>query len=368
MITKSKCYMGPGDNIDLAGSATDADGDEVTYRWRAEDGTFNPTDGTGPDVTWIAPSGAGTEGTYRVTLVATDGIDESTRGIDIEVGRSLLSFPVSVTLDQTDLPYIVQWNGPVRIDEGVTVTIEAGVTLVFNGTTGGLYVRGGTLVVNGTAQDRVLMTSNVCPDEDRTWSGVTLNGAGSSGDISGLSMIYTASGMIVEEGATMTAADLLVDGSEGDGLTVRDGGSADVTGGHFWENEDGGIFVDNGTLSIQDSEIRYNAFYGFKIYGTAGQHSVSVTGCTISSNYVYGFLLGLQARPVVNGCEIFLNPPSGNPVAVELSPGYSNTADIDMTGNYWGVDTAPEISAQINLNGADVTVDFSGFLTSPLLE
>lgn len=51
----------------ISATATDADGDTLSYAWSATGGTIS---GTGSSVTYTAPS---TSGTYTITVVATDG-------------------------------------------------------------------------------------------------------------------------------------------------------------------------------------------------------------------------------------------------------------------------------------------------------
>jgi hypothetical protein len=152
---------------------------------------------------------------------------------------------------------------------------------------------------------------------------------------------------------------LVINDASTDGLTVIDGASADISDASIWENV-GGVFVNNGHLRITDSSIRFNVDYGFKIYGNPGAHSVNISSCAVENNIVYGFLLGLQARPVVNGCAISLNGPDADRSNVEFFPGYSNEDDIDMTGNWWGVYTEFEIRAMIE--PSTCTVDISGWL------
>jgi hypothetical protein len=64
----------PSDHVELGGTislsvvATDQDNDPLTFTWQAASGTLSAT--TGTSVVWTAPS---TEGSYSVTVSATDG-------------------------------------------------------------------------------------------------------------------------------------------------------------------------------------------------------------------------------------------------------------------------------------------------------
>ena len=58
----------PGQTVKLNCQATDPDGDAVTYRWTAPQGTFNPADAA--NSTWTAPN---QPGTVVLTVTASDG-------------------------------------------------------------------------------------------------------------------------------------------------------------------------------------------------------------------------------------------------------------------------------------------------------
>ena len=362
-ITTDKCYLGPNDAVTLTGQATDDDGDEISYSWTAETGTLTPADGQGQVVIWQAPDG---HGTYRVVLKVTDELDYTSKGIDIDVGRNLDDLHGdAVILDHTDYAYVVPNDGLLNISGLSTVTIEAGVTVVFNEVTGGFGVAG-TLVINGTAQDRVLLMPNKCPGEDRPWKGITFSGAQAVGNLNYVTITSSADGLDVEDGANVTADNIVVDRTTGDGVSVNSGASLTLSSSKIWDGDSGGIYVANGTLLIQESSIRFNKISGFSMIANTGPFDVTVLSCVIVDNSQYGFVLAMDANPVINNCSIFLNGPDGLAGrTLMLSTGYTNMDPIDMTGNYWGVTTAPEIESQINKNGAAVTVDFSGWLEDP---
>lgn len=360
-ITKNKCYLGPGDTVTLIGRATDADGDEISYRWTAEAGTFSPADGNGQVVTWQAPGG---HGTYTVTLKATDELDVASKGIDLDVGRILdVSLDVN-TIDKTDYPYIVQDVIPLRISEQTTVYIEAGVTVLFNKETGGLDV-GGTLVVNGTQQDGVLFAPNACPDERREWKGIRFSGDNAGGNLSCLAMVSSTDGLAVENEAIVNADNIIVDKTSGYGVIVESGGNLTLSNSKIWDN-DNGIYVADGILMLQESSIRDNDKYGISMAFSEEPFAVTVLDCEVVKNAQYGFGLEGTAKPVVNNCSIFMNGPYGvDGRTLILLPGYINTGPIDMTGNYWGVTTAVEIEKQITKSGSFADVDYSGWLDEP---
>ncbi len=362
VIIKNKCYLGPDDLVTLTGSATDADGDSIYYSWTAEAGTLSPSDGKGQTVTWLAPD---SHGTYRVTLKATDGLDVASKGIDLDVGRNLDILHDGGILDQTDYAYIVPNATPLNISELITVRIEAGVTVVFNEGTGGFNV-GGTLIINGTQQDRVLLMPNVCPGEERVWKGIRFSGYTATGTLNYITMTSAAEGLSVENGAHVTADNIIVDLTTGDGVSVKCSGNLTLLNSKIWENG-AGICIAGGTLQTRNTSISYNGNYGFSMTSISGFFDVDIIDCVVANNGRYGFVLADVAGPVVNNCSIFLNGTSMTDIrAVLFFRDYTGTDPVDMTGNYWGATTAIEIESQIKRDGeASGTIDYSGWLTEP---
>jgi len=108
----------PGGTVILKVSATDADGDQLTYTWSATAGTVAPT--TGDSVVWTAPA---TPTTATVTVVCTDdknGADTATKTL---VARAWFSNEVDgETADSTYLPA----PGTVEIPFTLDTTVHAG--------------------------------------------------------------------------------------------------------------------------------------------------------------------------------------------------------------------------------------------------
>ncbi len=360
-ISKNKCYLGPNDSVVLVGEATDDDGDDISYSWTAAEGTLTPADGQGQTVTWRAPD---SHGTYRVTLKVTDKLDVSSKGIDLDVGRSLIIVHEGEVLDQTDYPYIVPNSMPLKISGLSTVRIEAGVTIVFNEGTGGFDVSG-TLIINGTADERALFIPNACPGEGRVWKGIRFVGDQATGTMSYATLTSTADGLTAEDGATVTGDNIILDKSSADGLSVKTGASMTLSDSRIWDNG-GGVYIANGTLRLSNTSVRYNGNYGFSMIQSGGAFDVNVVNCVIANNTQVGFSLAGTASPVVNNCSLFLNGPTMEDIrTVKFINTYSNINPIDMTGCYWGADTAFEIQAQIIREGANGTVDYSGWLAEP---
>jgi hypothetical protein len=82
----------PNDSCTLTATASDPDGDTITYKWLTNAGTVAGSGNTG---TWVAPA---TDGIYEIQLVASDGKDGGTSNQTIKITVQTPSN--SVTLSQ----------------------------------------------------------------------------------------------------------------------------------------------------------------------------------------------------------------------------------------------------------------------------
>lgn len=363
-ITRDLCYLAVGQTVGLIGEASDADGDSISYSWTAPSGTLSPADGKGPEVSWTAPN---EPGVYRIMLRVTDGIDKSSKGIDIEVGPK---FPPGLDLfilDRTDVPYFIDGVTPLRIAALVTLRVSAGVTIIVNNPTSGLLIQG-TMIVEGTESDRVVIKPNVCPGEEGSWRGILFEGPDAVGDLSCMNLRMAQTAIDASDGATVSCTGVIVEGSAGAAVSVVDSARVDMNGCKIWDNG-AGVYVENGIIDFVDSSIRDNAVYGFYLISSGYAHpfSATVTACVVATNDGDGFVLSQYADPAINGNSIFLNETiNGIGYALKLTA-YSGTRTIDATGNYWGVDmSVPEnVNDQIFRGPAAAVVDYSGWLADP---
>ena len=119
--------MQPGQTSKCNSQATDPDGDAVTYRWTAPQGTFNPADAA--NTTWTAPNQAGP---VVLTVTAADGRGgTATSNVTVTVAaREVIAFEdVHFAFDRFNLsPEAVKLlDGAVaklQADPAINVTIE----------------------------------------------------------------------------------------------------------------------------------------------------------------------------------------------------------------------------------------------------
>lgn len=82
-VTAAPSPVEPGGVVDLAVTASDPDGDPLTYDWTATDGAFG--DPTAATTTWTAPV---LEGDYGITITVSDGTTTVSLTIVITVAIS----------------------------------------------------------------------------------------------------------------------------------------------------------------------------------------------------------------------------------------------------------------------------------------
>src|SRR4030042_1130880 len=78
-LTAAQMTVYPSGNVEIRCAASDADGDQVDFKWTCTGGSFS---GDGPSVIWEAPSNYGT---YKITVTVEDGKGGSEQGsLDIK--------------------------------------------------------------------------------------------------------------------------------------------------------------------------------------------------------------------------------------------------------------------------------------------
>jgi hypothetical protein len=82
-VTAAPSPVEPDGLVDLAVTASDPDGDPLTYTWTATDGTF--ADPAAAGTTWTAPA---VEGDYSITITVSDGTASVSLTIVITVSIS----------------------------------------------------------------------------------------------------------------------------------------------------------------------------------------------------------------------------------------------------------------------------------------
>ncbi len=345
-ITKGKCYIWTAGEMTLTGSAEDDDGDPLTFTWSATAGTFTPPNGVGEEVTWRAPD---TPGSVIMTLKVSDGIDERTLSVAIDVGEAFPS-PIfgNVEFEDRGYPYIITDDQPVVVSASSNLTLGPGVILIVDSEFGGLDVRGG-FTVNGQADDKVTIGPNSCVGVTHSWGGIYITGESANATIKNMNINAGADGIQALDGATVTIDSCTITDHDEAGLSVIDGSSATVTNCKIWDNGTG-IYVMNADFSLLDSSLRYNDGRGVSVTVITDEpttYDMAIEGCVLANNGVDGIFLIGEASPRIHQCSIFFNgPETGVGYALRLG-NYTETDSVRADNNYWGTTEEQEVREMI---------------------
>jgi len=169
------------------------------------------------------------------------------------------------TWDLAGSPYIVVGN--TLVSSGVSLTIEPGVEVRFNGF---YYLRvEGNLQAKGTFDNKILFTSNLSPQQKRDWYGIAIiNNIGS--ELSWAVLEYVSYAAIVGEGSgnkinNCTVRYCYVGGLFGsDNLMVNNNYFYDCDAGALIQYGDSIYFMNN-TLEIMGTGIEIGGFSNLSI-------------------------------------------------------------------------------------------------------
>ncbi|MBN2186397.1 MAG: hypothetical protein JW732_02980 [Dehalococcoidia bacterium] len=118
-LTADIDWLTPSSSCRLECSATDPNGDRLSYEWSASQGKIS---GTGSVVTWTAPE---TTGLYTITVVVTDSHDEKdTKSLTISVAANNPPVVRNLVVTPRAPEYLKEHDGEYRILRGVSCEIE----------------------------------------------------------------------------------------------------------------------------------------------------------------------------------------------------------------------------------------------------
>lgn len=216
------------------------------------------------------------------------------------------------TLWSSDRQYVI--GGPVRVLEGITLTIEPGTLLQFS--PAGSLLISGTLIADGTISAPIILESS----GPTTWNGITFtpvsvdavfgeNGDYQSGSILRHTQILSATTGVSLQKAAPIITDSIFAGNTS-GLNV-DGSDPQILGNVFRDNSTG-IFLSSGSVAL----IARNSFVGNTIALLGNGVIPTVQGNGIRDNGT-GIDLTTSGATTIVG-----NLITENDTGVSLSPGW----------------------------------------------
>ncbi|UCE36904.1 MAG: Ig-like domain-containing protein [Thermoplasmata archaeon] len=234
----------------------------------------------------------------------------------------------SITLNtiwyQTDSPFIV--TGDVTVEPGVTLTIEPGVEVKFDG----LYslIVNGTLIAQGTPGSPILFTSNQGVPAKGDWHRIRLHGANNIMDYCEISFgdypLY-----IMCANTKNRISNCKISNNTGDGIYLKE------TSGNIIYNTTVTSSYSNGiTLLISEYNIINKSFVNqnraFGIYVRSSSNN-TIMNTYVSKNTGGGIELGLNSSYIeITNVTVFENQDNG----IDFNGnGNNNIADSRIIGN-----------------------------------
>lgn len=305
---------------------------------------------------WSASNSYNTYG----TIVDYRGYLDGPGGVPVP-GQQLLGRFTFHTILTNDVSYTVL--GSLYVPQGVTLTINPGITLAFPEVNAKLAVDG-TLITRGTDASLVTFTSAKASIEKtkRDWYGIVINNSASNVVIDHALVEYSTYGVYFSTNGMVSNSII-----------------QNNTSGIYMSNLSGAAYINSYAPRVEGNTIKNND-YGINIQR---HFSPTITnGNTITANdhgiYIYDSATNIAdlgyrftARPIVSGNNIFSNS-SNNYYVRYLDYDYywvssydePNTYPaLDASGNWWGSQIPFEIAATIYDHNSPV-VNYGNFLNS----
>ena len=305
---------------------------------------------------------------------------------EVVPGEQLLGLLTADTILTANTEYWILSS--LIVDQGRTLTIPEGVT--FRQAAGSQLLVWGTLNINGTASDPVLLTSTATSPAVNGWQGLLATGTGAQLNLSHVEVSGTTAGIKVVSNAraTISYADVHRNVT---GIWFESGGQGTISTSQVHDNTGSGVYLLNANsfVTLLGSEI-YSNVYGVT-FSTAS--SGLLEGNLIRNNSNRGIWILDKATPVIrNGNEIRANPygilvqpgtvnvanhavpvVTGNKIHSNTSYNYHtsnyaqpSTVMLNATGNWWGTTDPSAIAAKIydyaDGPGGSPTLDVRGFV------
>ncbi|MCB0278041.1 MAG: right-handed parallel beta-helix repeat-containing protein [Calditrichaeota bacterium] len=213
-------------------------------------------------------------------------------------------------------------DGGVTVNNGVTLTIEPGVTLRFISYTYRLLVDG-TLIANGTAVDSIYFIG-------QPGGQLRLNSGSSGNSLDYVRMTNMGSG---------TYSALQVESS---GTTIQRS---------YFQNSYYGVDINNASPTIQNVLIENPTNYGIVIDGG----SPTISSSTIDGTALAGILINSGVADIQNNTIKNVGSTAGRAGIVIATNKLSIVQNNTFSGNYWDVFAHPEVLDSIDLDNNGLT-------------
>jgi parallel beta-helix repeat protein len=274
-------------------------------------------------------------------------------------GPTYVSGPITsnTTWNLTNSPYIV--IGDVTVQTGVTLTIESGVEVKFDGVYS--IIVDGRLDAQGTFVDKIRFTSNQTTPAKGDWYTIRLRTEYNI--INYVEVEYATYGIFMTFfGANNTISNTTVKYCKFDGIYITNSDNNLISNCTITSNDRFGITIYNSdNTEVKNNIILYNKFFGINLNAST---YTQINDCNISYNDGKGILLYSDSHhTTISDCEIDHN----NNIGIDLSgSSYNNIINTSICSNnglgidFGGVTTNQWIENCKIMNNNGTGIDLMG--------
>ncbi|WP_444905899.1 beta strand repeat-containing protein [Microbulbifer sp. SSSA008] len=298
-----------------------------------------------------------------IAVAVTGSEDQSLEYDNLSVLSELsgdITTDIELAAHQT---YLV--TGNVDVNSGVTLTINEGATILFEGNY--TFEVNGSLTTSGGVETPVVFTSAQVSPVKGDWYGIMANDGGSL-DLSYTTIEYADYGLYAKSGSNFSLNNSTLRHFDEHGIYAHSARGSIKNSTIQYADNTGVYLYGVADFTVSDNTITDNQ-YGFYIKGISGTATTpTITGNTITGNSSYGlYLYGVNnadydPQPVITGNSIYSNS------SYDLFTNYyeSGALNVDASGNWWNTTDPESIAAEI-YDYTDSTsyrpiVDYSGYL------
>ncbi|WP_444935800.1 right-handed parallel beta-helix repeat-containing protein [Microbulbifer sp. JMSA004] len=261
--------------------------------------------------------------------------------------------------------YVV--TGDVDVNSGVTLTINEGVTVLFEDYF--TFEVNGNLTATGEADAPVIFTSAQASPAKGDWSGIEAK-SGSVVSLDYVTLEYGDRALYAAPGSTFSLSNSTLQNFSKSGIYAYNSTGV-ISNNTIQYADNAGLYLHLVADVTVSNNIVSDNKYGIYIHGASG----GVTTPTIIDNQIidnssYGFYLygagnaSYDPLPVINGNSIYSN---GTYNVYTKNYGSGSTTNVDATGNWWDATDPGSISPTIydhTDTGSDSNpfIDNGGFL------